>query len=126
VSHAPESPWLSAGLGYGLYKGSSALQNGVANTENHRNVATAQLGGGIDVRTRLKLLFPIGFRGEFQDFYTLERPSFGVPVQRSEQHNLVVSGGLVVHFCPAAARTSPSEYGRSDARSLRRPPELVS
>jgi hypothetical protein len=114
-----------AGLGYGLYEGSSVLQNGVANTEIHRNVATAQFGGGIDVRTQLKLLFPIGFRGEFRDFYTLGNPSFGIPVQRSEQINLVVSGGLVVHFWPAAARTSPSEYGRSDARSLRRAPELV-
>jgi hypothetical protein len=61
-------------------------------------VATAQFGGGIDVLTRLKLLFPIGFRGEFRDFYTLGNPGFGVPVQRSEQHNLVVSGGLVVHY----------------------------
>jgi hypothetical protein len=51
VSHAPASPWLSAGFGYELYEGSSALQNGVANTEIHRNVATAQFGGGIDVRT---------------------------------------------------------------------------
>jgi hypothetical protein len=32
--------------------------------------------GGIDVRTRLKLLFPIGFRGEFRDFYTLGSPCF--------------------------------------------------
>jgi len=39
-------------------------------TEIHRNVATAQFGGGIDVRTQLKLLFPIGFGGEFGDFYT--------------------------------------------------------
>ena len=61
-------------------------------------MATAQFGGGIDVRTQLKLLFPIGFRGEFRDFYTLGNPSFGVPVQRSEQHNLVVSEGLVIHF----------------------------
>ena len=74
------------------------MQNAVANAEIHRNVATAQFGGGIDVRTRLKLLFPIGCRGEFRDFYTLGKPSFGVPVQRSGQHNLVVSGGLVVHF----------------------------
>jgi hypothetical protein len=50
------------------------------------------------VRTRVKLLFPIGLRGEFRDFYTLGNPSFGVPVLRSDQHNLVVSGGLVVHF----------------------------
>ena len=33
--------------------------------------------GGIDVRTRLKLLFPIGFRGEFRDLYTLGNPCFG-------------------------------------------------
>ena len=74
------------------------LQNGVANTEVHRNVPKAQFGGGIDVRTRLKLLFPIGFRGESRDFYTLGNPSVGVPVHRSEPHHLVVSGGLVVHF----------------------------
>jgi hypothetical protein len=97
VSHAPASPWLSGDLGYGLYDGSSLLQNGVANAEIHRNVQTAQFGGGIDVRTRLKLLFTIGFRGDFRDFYTLGNPSSGVPVPRA-QHNLVVSGGLVVHF----------------------------
>jgi len=66
--------------------------------EIHRNVATAQFGGGIDVRTRLKLLFPIGIRGEFRDFYTLGKPVSAFRVQRSEQHNLVVSEGLVVHF----------------------------
>jgi len=49
---------LSSGFGYGLYEGSSVLQNGAANAEIHRSVATAQFGGGIDVRTRLKLLFP--------------------------------------------------------------------
>ena len=98
VSYAPASPWLSAGLGYGPYEGSSVLQNGVANAEIHRRVATVQFGGGIDVRTRLKLLFPIGFRGEVRDFCTLNTPSFGVPVQRTQQHNVVVSGGLVVHY----------------------------
>ena len=74
------------------------MQNGVANTQIHRSVATGQFGNGIDVRTRFKLLFPIGFRGEVRDFYTLGTPSFGIPVQRSEQHNVVVSGGSVVHF----------------------------
>jgi hypothetical protein len=98
LNHAPASPWLSGGFGYGLYEGSSVLQNGAANAEIHRSVATAQFGGGIDVRTRLKLLFPIGFRGEVRDFYTLNTPSFGVPVQRTQQHNVVVSGGLVVHY----------------------------
>ena len=64
-------------------------------------------GGGIDVGTRVKLVFPIGLRGEFRDFYTLGNPSFGVPVLRSDQHNLVVSGGLVVHFWRASAWTVP-------------------
>jgi len=64
--------------------------------EVHPNVPTAQFSRGIDICTQLKLLFPIGFRGEFPD---LDRnPCFGVPVQRAEQHNLVVSGGLVVHL----------------------------
>lgn len=93
VSRAPASPWLSGGFGYGLYEGSRVLQNGVASTQIHRSVATGDFGGGIDVRTRLKVLFPIGFRGEVRDFYTFGTPSFGVPVQRSEQHNAVVSGG---------------------------------
>ena len=69
------------------------MQNGVANAEIHRNVQTAQFGGGIDVRTQLKLLFTIGFRGEFRDFYTLGNLSFGVPIQRSEQHNLLAGCG---------------------------------
>jgi hypothetical protein len=113
------------GLGYGLYEGSSVLQNGVANTEIHRNVARAQFGGGIDGRTRLKLLFPIGCRGEFRDFYTLGNPSFGVPVQPSEQHN-VVSEDWLSTFGELRRGHPSSEYGRSDARLLRRPPELVS
>ena len=98
ASHAPASPWLSGGFGYGLYEGSSTFQNRVPNTQVHRNVKTAQFGGGIDVRTPLKLLFPISLRGEIRDYYTLEKPGFGVPVQRAGQHNVVLSGGFGVHF----------------------------
>jgi hypothetical protein len=98
VSDAPASPRLSGDFGYGLYEGSSVLQNGVVNTGIHRNVATAQFGGGIDVRTPLKLLFPIGLRGEVSGLLHLKTPSFGVPAERTQQHNVVVSGGLVVHF----------------------------
>jgi len=52
ASHAPASPWLSGGFRYGRYEGSSLLQKGGTNTEIHRNVGTAQVGGGIDVRSR--------------------------------------------------------------------------
>ena len=72
VSHAPRSPRLSLGFGFGLYEGSGVLRSGVADTEMHRTVATAQFGGGIDARTNLKLLLPIGFRGDCGDFYTSE------------------------------------------------------
>jgi len=37
--------------------------------------------------------FTIGFRGELRDFYTLGNLSFGVPIQRSEQHNLLAGCG---------------------------------
>jgi hypothetical protein len=80
LNHAPAS-LPPGGFGYRLYEGSSVLQNGAANAEIHRRVATAQFGGGIDIRRRLKLLFPIGFKGGVGDFYTLNTPSFGVPVQ---------------------------------------------
>ena len=63
-----------------MYDGSSALQSGVANTEVHGTAATGQFGGGIEVGTQLKLLLPIGVRGEFGNFYTLENPSLGVPL----------------------------------------------
>ena len=96
--HAAASPWLSGGFGYGLYEGSRRFQDGIANTEVYRNVATAQFGGGIDVRIPLKRPLPTSLRGEVRDYYTLQAPNFGIPVQRSEQHNVLVSGGFVVRF----------------------------
>jgi len=98
VSHPPASPWLSAGLGYGLYEGSSVLQNGVANTEISSERGDSAIRQGTHVRTQLKLLLPIGLRGKFRDFYASGNPTLGVPVRRSEQRNLVVSGRLFVHF----------------------------
>jgi len=58
----------------GFTKAVSVLKKGGTNTEIHRNVGTAQFGGGTDVHTRLKLLFPIGLRGEVRDYYTLKTP----------------------------------------------------
>lgn len=51
-------------------------------------MATGQFGGGIDVRTRLKLLFPIGIRGGFLDFYTLRN---AVSAFRSSAQNSIIS-----------------------------------
>jgi hypothetical protein len=76
VSHARASPWLSAGLGYGLYEEVAYCTAELLTRRFHRTVATAQFSEGIDVRTQLKLLFPIGFRGEVRDFYTSGKPEF--------------------------------------------------
>lgn len=51
-------------------------------------MATAQFGRGIDVRTQLKLLFPIGFRGESRDFDTLGKPASAF---RSSAQNSIIS-----------------------------------
>jgi len=98
ASRSPLSPWVSGGFGYGLYEGSSVFKNGVRNTQIYRSAGTAQFGAGVDLPTPLKLLFPVSLRGEVRDYYTVETPSFGVPVQRTGQHNVVVAGGLVIHF----------------------------
>ena len=55
------------------------------------NAITNAIGRRIDVALQLKLLLPIGFRGEVRGFHTLNTRSFGVPVQRTQQHNVVVS-----------------------------------
>ena len=111
---------LSGGFGNGLYEGSSVLQHGVANAEIHRSVATAQFGGGIDVRSRLKLLFRIGFKGEVRDFYTsaFQFSEHGSTMSPSREDSLSTK--------PASARIATSEHGRSDARSPRRPQAQVS
>ncbi len=100
----------------GFTKAVSVLKKGGTNTEIHRNVGTAQFGGGIDVHTRLKLLFPIGLRGEVRDYYTLKSPRFGVPIQRTEQPNVIVSGRIGRSLLDGFGERAASERGRSDAR----------
>jgi hypothetical protein len=96
--HARFSAWLSGGFGYGLYEGSAKLKSGTKNSDRYTNTGTAQFGGGVDFRTGLKVLFPITLRGEVRDYYTVTSPHFGIPVQNSGQHNVVVTGGFVLHF----------------------------
>jgi hypothetical protein len=92
------SPWISGGFGYGLYEGSDAFNNAVGNPSVFRHTAAAQFGGGIDIRTPIHILFPIGLRAEVRDYYTLDTPNFGSSVTRSGQHNVVAAGGFTVSF----------------------------
>ena len=92
------SPWVSGGFGYGLYEGSAKFKSGATNSNRYTNAGTAQFGGGVDLRTGLKVLFPITLRGEVRDYYTVTSPRFGISVQSSGQHNIVAAGGIVLHF----------------------------
>jgi hypothetical protein len=92
------SPWVSFGGGYALYEGSELLRNGNVNVNRFVNTAALQFGGGVDVRTKIRVLKPIGLRAEVRDFYSLETPNFTSAIVAERQHNVVVSGGLILRF----------------------------
>ena len=72
------SPRFSAGGGYALFDES-------------------QFGGGVDFRTPIKSLFPIGLRAEVRDLYTT-KPDYNVNTGGGFQHNIALSGGILLHF----------------------------
>ena len=57
----------------------------------------AQFGGGVDIRTPIRVLFPIGVRLELRDLYS-SKPNYHLDTGGGLQHNLVFSGGLVLRF----------------------------
>jgi hypothetical protein len=94
----PVSPWVSVGGGYGEYEGSEKLANGTLNPDRRKNVAVAQFGAGVDVKTPVRVLAPVSLRGEFRDFYSFESVNYGVPTVEKRQHNFVLAGGFVLRF----------------------------
>jgi len=91
------SPWVSFGGGYGLYEGSEKLANGVTNPDRFTSTGTLQWGGGVDVKTPLKVVFPIHLRLEARDFYTFDSLNFNTG-GTTDQHNVNVSAGLVFRW----------------------------
>ena len=103
VNFAPQrtfSPWVSFGGGVGWYQQANRLINGAPRTSGDRNSVrgTLQWGGGVDIAMPVKIKFPIGLRAEIRDFYTLGTSNFISPVRENNQHNLEVSGGIVLRF----------------------------
>jgi len=92
------SPWLSFGGGYALFEGSERLRNGFDNPDRFTSTGTLQFGGGIDIRTPIKIFLPIGLRGEVRDFYSFDTLEFATPVRGNRQHNVIVSGGFILRF----------------------------
>lgn len=98
VGRSRLSPWISGGFGYGLYEGSALLLDGSKNPRRYTSSGTAQFGTGVDLRTGLKIIFPIRLRGEVRDFYTVSNPALGVATNGPGQHNVEASGGIVLGF----------------------------
>jgi hypothetical protein len=91
------SPWLSAGGGYALFDESANRIDGTHNTTRGTSGGAVQFGGGVDIRTPIKVPFPIGLRAEVRDLYT-SKPNYNLDTGAGFQHNVVLSGGLVLHF----------------------------
>jgi hypothetical protein len=92
------SPWASVGGGYARFDESTTLVTGAPNTtKTGTNKGALQYGGGVDIATPLKILLPLVFRGEIRDFYT-GQPRLNLPRPGSGQHNVIVSGGVVLRF----------------------------
>ena len=92
------SPWLSGGFGYGIREGSEFFGNSQRNGSRYQSTGAVQVGAGVDVRTPIRILFPISLRGEVRDYYSVSNPTFGTAVQGGGQHNVVASGGMVLSF----------------------------
>lgn len=87
------TPWITGGGGYALYEQSRERIDGQPNSAPrliHRG--QVMFGGGADV----KFVRWLALRGEIRDFYT-GSPAFNLP-QSGGQHNVAVSGGVVVRF----------------------------
>lgn len=97
-AHRRFSPWLSGGLGYGRLETSALFNNGTPNPAINQNTATAQFGGGVDIRTPLHLLFPISLRAELRDYYAVDAANYGASLRQQGQHDIVPAGGFVIHF----------------------------
>jgi hypothetical protein len=92
------APWLSLGGGYGRIDASTTLLNGAPNTgQSNRNTGALQFGGGVDLRTPVRIPMPTALRAEVRDFYSRAALLNATP-RDDNQHHVVFSGGFVLRF----------------------------
>lgn len=88
------SPYVAAGGGYARFRESDFRTNNQPNTGKiGTNTGVFNYGGGVDIR----LFRYLGLRGEIRDFVS-GNPSFNAPFLSNRQHNVLTSGGIVIHF----------------------------
>lgn len=88
------SPYIAAGGGYARFRESDFRTNNQPNTGKiGTNTGVFNYGGGVDFRVFRYL----SLRGEVRDFVT-GNPNFNAPFLSNRQHNVLTSGGIVIHF----------------------------
>lgn len=98
ASNSVVSPWVSLGGGYARFAESTTLVTGAPNAlKPGTNKGALQYGGGVDFKTPVKIPLPVAFRGEIRDFYT-GQPRLNIVRSENGQHNILVSGGIVLKF----------------------------
>ena len=97
--HSRISPWFSVGGGYANFDVSKIVVNGAPNTGRRGtdNRGAAQFGAGLDIRTPVKILFPIGLRAEVRDIYS-GKPNYNADSGGGFQHKILFSGGFTLRF----------------------------
>ena len=92
------SPWASVGGGYARFAESTTLVTGAPNTfKTGTNKGALQFGGGVDFKTPFRIPFPLVLRGEIRDFYS-GQPRLNIVRTGNGQHNVIISGGIVLRF----------------------------
>jgi hypothetical protein len=88
------SPYVAAGGGYARFAESEFRTNDLPNTGRRgTNTGVFNYGGGVDLR----VIRYLSLRGEVRDFVT-GNPNFNAPFLSTRQHNVLTSGGIVLHF----------------------------
>jgi hypothetical protein len=91
------SPWVSGGFGWGWLETSAILNNGAPNPQINRYTGITQFGGGVDIRTPIRIFFPVSLRLELRDYYAVNAANYGTSLRQQGQHDLVLAGGFVIH-----------------------------
>jgi hypothetical protein len=87
------SPWVSIGGGVGHFSPSSNLEFGGPSAAKGNTTGVMQVGFGLEVRLKQKLLL----RGGVRDFWS-GAPNLNVDTGKSRQHNYWVGAGVVWRF----------------------------
>ncbi|HEX4948482.1 MAG TPA: hypothetical protein VFZ34_17545 [Blastocatellia bacterium] len=88
------SPYVAAGGGYARFAESEFRTNDQPNLgQRGTNRGVFNYGGGVDIR----VIRFLSLRGEVRDFVS-GNPNFNAPFLSNRQHNVLTSGGFVLHF----------------------------